>query len=836
MAGTLAAVLLLMSAALVNAQNTNIYPFVTRPDILAPVLDVITYNNATTDPGLIFITPSSPGTTNFDAGPKIYNNQGKLVWSGYKFLDSGLQAFNAEVCQYKGSPHFCFTQFTGDIGGGPGGVRSYSEVFDNTYTPVVRAAPKGTVLGQPLTQDLHEFNVKDGGDTALMTSYVTYAATVTYPACPGSPTTNFTKTGLFTELSLDGKNTTIFQWNAIEHIDPHDTYVCPGDTNVGTGANVGNGFDCHINSVDKDGNGDYLVSGRHVSTVYKVAGLKSPTGLAPGEIIWRLGGKNNTFTKMLSEVPFAPNFNFSYQHHARFRPAVKGISLWNNANDQIGQATAASSSGMSITIGDDNTATLVEMFISPDRQLDSSQGSHQFLPNGNHFLGMGSVPYIYEQTPNYETTFYATWGPQPLQSYRAFKFPWVGKPKIDEIAVFSYALNCSGPATYYASWNGATEIANWKWFTSNTQTGTFAMAAQVQPNGAFESKTQGPFNLYAYAIAYDKQSNVLGRTPTVKTWIPNAKLALTCNVVSCPPGTNYKQPSATCGAPTTTVIPVKSSSSVPVASSKAPATSVVAASPPANKPRTPTSSPGPSSSSSVGPIHSTKVSKTRKTKTRMSSTSSLANQTPSPSPSPSSPVNQTPTSTPKKTKTKTLSPSTPVNQTPSATPTSKSTKTKHSKSKTTTSSIATSPVFTTPLSTPFGTPTPATSSTKTKHRKPKTSTSITPTSPVFTTPLSTSFATAAPVSTSTKTKHKKPKTTTSVAPTSPVFTTPLSTSFATPSIVTTSTTSKHKKPKTTSSSTTTTTSPVFTTPLSPTSTPTPARKHRGSKKVKKVVA
>lgn len=63
----------------------------------------------------------------------------------------------------------------------------------------------------------------------------------------------------------------------------------------------------HINSVDKDTDGDFLISARHVSTIYKIAGLTSPSGLAPGEIIWRLGGKRSSFPIMDSEVAGTPS-------------------------------------------------------------------------------------------------------------------------------------------------------------------------------------------------------------------------------------------------------------------------------------------------------------------------------------------------------------------------------------------------------------------------------------------------------------------------------------------------------------------------------------------------
>ena len=116
--------------------------------------------------------------------------------------------------------------------------------MDETYTTVQIVKPSGTYAGQSLTQDLHEFNVVGtSGSSALLTSYVTFAHNVTYPACPGSPTTAFTKNGLFTEVSTDGLNTLIFQWSAIDNVDPTDTYVCPGDTNAGTGNTITNGFD-----------------------------------------------------------------------------------------------------------------------------------------------------------------------------------------------------------------------------------------------------------------------------------------------------------------------------------------------------------------------------------------------------------------------------------------------------------------------------------------------------------------------------------------------------------------------------------------------------------------
>lgn len=105
-------------------------------------------------------------------------------------------------------------------------------------------APSGTYAGQPLTQDLHEFHVVGlKGQTALITSYLTFPQKVTFPGCPNSPISNYTKNGLFSEVTTDGKNTTLFQWSAVDHVHPTDSYVCPGDLIAGGGTSPTDGFD-----------------------------------------------------------------------------------------------------------------------------------------------------------------------------------------------------------------------------------------------------------------------------------------------------------------------------------------------------------------------------------------------------------------------------------------------------------------------------------------------------------------------------------------------------------------------------------------------------------------
>ena len=477
------------------------------------------------------------------------------MFSGHDLLPDGYTAFNPQILNFEGQPHLAYTQFAGPRGGGESHELSSTKIFDTSYNQVREIRPSGNWRNLSLTQDLHEFNLADGGKTALITSYITFPQSVTYPHCDGN-TTLFTKTGLFSEVTTDGINTEVFQWSASDYIDPTDTYVCPGEHLIGTGRTANDGFDFfHINSIDKDASGDYLVSGRHTSTVYKIAGKNSPSGKAPGEIIWRMGGKRNSFLTLDSEVPGTPYLNFSFQHHARWNSGIGGITLWDNGNNQIEAASANASSGISIRINSDESATLVGQYVSPGRQLDSSQGSHQVLPNGNHFLGMGSQPFMYESDANGTPVFYARFGVLPIQSYRAYKFEWTSNPPESEIGLFSFSKACYGDAVHYASFNGATELDSWEFYTGPSQDGPFVMAAQQPYNGTFETIVPTPFDLYAYAIAYDAAGYKLGQSKIIQTWTPDPEFGFTCSDVSCAAGTNYTTaPRFECQAPRQTPV------------------------------------------------------------------------------------------------------------------------------------------------------------------------------------------------------------------------------------------------------------------------------------------
>ena len=245
------------------------------------------------------------------------------------------------------------------------------------------------------------------------------------------------------------------------------------------------------------------------------------------------------------------DYTFSFQHHARFRGGNSSstiISLYDDGSDDAPPPLGTTkpgyetySSGLVVTVNTaTNTSTLLERYVSPERQLSQSQGSFQYLPNNNKFMGMGNVPYMVEftsnATGNAQVVYYANF--TQGESYRMFKFPWKGQPTTPP-SVFSYAHNCSAQMAVYASWNGATEVASWRISTSYAANGRYQRALEA-PKVGFETQIIIPRSApYVIAEALSANGTVLGTSQSTGTFVPAASLAGNCSDVACAPGTNY---------------------------------------------------------------------------------------------------------------------------------------------------------------------------------------------------------------------------------------------------------------------------------------------------------
>jgi hypothetical protein len=91
--------------------------------------------------------------------------------------------------------------------------------------------------------------------------------------------------------------------------------------------------------------------------------------------------------------------------------------------------------------------------------LTGSQGNDQVLSDGNSLVGWGEEPYLTEFGPDGQILFEMHY-PSPGQSYRAYRFPWNAQPAAPPALVVKSSGTES--ATVYASWNGATDVSEWR--------------------------------------------------------------------------------------------------------------------------------------------------------------------------------------------------------------------------------------------------------------------------------------------------------------------------------------------------------------------------------------
>ncbi|HTX00296.1 MAG TPA: arylsulfotransferase family protein, partial [Acidimicrobiales bacterium] len=134
-------------------------------------------------------------------------------------------------------------------------------------------------------------------------------------------------------------------------------------------------------------------------------------------------------------------------------------------------------------------------------------GSEQILPDGNVFVGWGSLPYFTEFSASGRLLLQATL-PGPDLSYRATAISsWVGEPTSPPSA---RVLVRGGKATVYVSWNGATQVVLWE-VRAGDSTSSLKTVATSSRTG-FETAIGLPSDARVVEVeALDAEGNVLGR-------------------------------------------------------------------------------------------------------------------------------------------------------------------------------------------------------------------------------------------------------------------------------------------------------------------------------------
>lgn len=296
--------------------------------------------------------------------------------------------------------------------------------MDDTYSIVDTFA-----AGNGYPTDAHELKLLPNGHAVLMI-YDDQVMDLSQVVPGGHP--DATVTGLVLQ-ELDTSDNIVFEWRSWDHFMITDTFATLTDPVVDY---------VHGNAIEVDTDGNWLVSSRHLSEITKI-------DRNTGDILWRLGGKNNQYT--FTNEPAA---NFAFQHDIR-RLANGHISLFDNRTDLVPQYSRAVEYELDEM---QLTATRIwEYRNSPDTYA-FAMGNAQRLADGDTVIGWGTGGLVTEVRPDGSKAFEldlenAVW------SYRAFRQNWHGHPTTPPTLVVHEE---AGQRRLSYSWNGATEVASYR--------------------------------------------------------------------------------------------------------------------------------------------------------------------------------------------------------------------------------------------------------------------------------------------------------------------------------------------------------------------------------------
>lgn len=473
---------------------SQVWSFVSAPNLHPMKIIVNTFKPGTSS-GMVFLAPYgfSSQAMYGQSGALIVDNEGNPVW--FRPLSSpNLMNTDFRVQKYKCKPVLTFWQGTlvtppayTNLPGGSSEPGSCYYILDNTYRVIKTVSAR-----RGYTSDIHEFLLTPR-NTALFLS----TKKVPMDLTPyGGVKDGFVQDFAIQEVNLQ-TNKLVFFWNALKHIPLTETFQ-----SVPTETSINKVWDAyHLNSIGLTDNvEDIIVSSRSTWTIYKI---NKPTG----NIIWRLGGKNSSFT-------IGSGAEFSWQHDARFLPNNL-ISLFDD-NSNVTSNVPPFSHGLILQLDFVNkTAELYRSYYHDPNIVVASQGNLQSLPNGNKFVGWGQSQYYSEFSADGNNQLnpalnllYDAQMPNGNYSYRAYRNKWVGKP--------FYPPSIGVTANHvYASWNGSTETTQWQVFAGSNckNLSLIEVAAKTGFETDIPVSNNGPF---FQVRALNANGKVIGKSKIVK--------------------------------------------------------------------------------------------------------------------------------------------------------------------------------------------------------------------------------------------------------------------------------------------------------------------------------
>ena len=437
-------------------------PYRSRPDLHPPKINTTVGTGVA--PGLLLATV--PG------GTIIYDNQGEPVW----FKPTADLPRDLQKVTYKGQNALAY--FVRQSAPFPGDFVGEVHVLDASYRQI------GTIkAGNGYTMNEHDLQIGPRGQFALFPIW----APVTVDLSPyGGPTNATVLEGIVQEVDI-ATGAVTFEWHSLGSGDfpVTDSYIPLNGSPVDY---------MHLNSVEYDRDGNFLISARNVSAVAKLR-------KSDAHVMWRLGGRRNQFR--FTDGDGGP----SWSHDVRRRPDG-AISVYDNGNSR----TPPYGRGVAWSVDETNfTAHVAVQWRHHPDLFGSIYGSNRLLPNGNDLISWGDTG---------TTTEYASGDPTQAvfqsqlaaggSTYRTERVDWHATPaRPPDMAVDRSATT----AAAYASWNGATEVATWQlWGGPDSQ--HLRLLGSAARSG-FETRVPGPVqstDRFFQVQALDSSSQTIGQS------------------------------------------------------------------------------------------------------------------------------------------------------------------------------------------------------------------------------------------------------------------------------------------------------------------------------------
>lgn len=205
------------------------------------------------------------------------------------------------------------------------------------------------------------------------------------------------------------------------------------------------------------------------------------------------------------------------------------ISFFDNAMDDSGTFEPTASESSLMIVGLDfttMTATVYHRHPRPDGGHSEAKGNVEYLSNGGILCGWGENAYMTEYSrPGGEIVYEAAFASRRFANYRAYKMDFVGQPKSKPVVKSFASANSRGKlaTSIFVSWNGATEVASWKFYSHVSGKG----AKSIVPIGSthktgFETTYFAPgHHPIVFAEALDVDGRSLANSTLHVTEVPS---------------------------------------------------------------------------------------------------------------------------------------------------------------------------------------------------------------------------------------------------------------------------------------------------------------------------